>query len=559
MQVTPAQPQLEVMLPSGKVTAVAAGRSLLDIAKEVQHLYPAPIAAALLDNKLRELTFFADRPGKLEFLDLTTTEGARIYHRSLTFLFIYAARLLFPEAQIKVEHSLGKALFCEISKEPELTSKEVTLLEWKMRELVRLDLPFVRKKLTLPEAMETFRLEGFDDKLTLYRYLKKELLTVYSLGEMHNCLHGYMLPGTGCLRVFALEYHHPGLVLHFPDENNPADVSPFNPQPKLFEIFRESEKWSRILGFGTVGIMNDLFTRGEGPDIVRIAEALHEKKIARIADMISERGRDICIILVAGPSSSGKTTFSQRLRTQLLVNGIRPFPVSLDDYFVDRKHTPLDEANNLDFEHLEAIDLELFNQHLLRLINGEEVEIPTFNFFTGAREYKGKKIKLAKDQPLIIEGIHGLNERLTQAVPRQRKFKIYVSALTSLNVDWHTRIHTTDTRLLRRIVRDSQFRGVDAQATIRRWPSVRRGEDRNIFNFQEEADIMFNSALVYEFAVLKELAEPLLQNIAAHEREYVDANRLLTFLSCFVPLDALEVPSNSILREFIGESCFYKV
>jgi uridine kinase len=275
--------------------------------------------------------------------------------------------------------------------------------------------------------------------------------------------------------------------------------------------------------------------------------------------MITERIDDVCVILIAGPSSSGKTTFAQRLRTQLLVNGIRPFPISLDDYFVDREHTPLDESSNPDFEHIEAIDLTLFNKHLLHLINGEEVEIPTFNFFNGLREYNGKKIRLAKEQPLIIEGIHGLNERLTQTIPRHRKFKIYVSVLTALNVDWHTRIHTTDTRLLRRIVRDSQFRGADAQTTIRRWPSVRRGEDRNIFYLQEEADIMFNSALVYEFAVLKDFAELLLQKIAPHEREYIDARRLLTFLSCFVPLDPLEVPSNSILWEFIGESCFFKI
>lgn len=559
MSVKPAQPLLELLLPTGKATAVNGGRSLLDIAREVQHFYPAPIAAALLDNKLRELTYLIDRPGRLEFLDLTTAEGARIYHRSLTFLLIYAARQLFPQAQVKVEHSLGKGLFCEIVKEPALTVEEVALLEQKMRGLVRLDLPIVRKKLPLPEAAHSFREQGLDDKLTLFNYIKKELLSVYSLGEMQTCLHGYMLPSTGHLQVFALEYHRPGLVLHFPDEKKPAAVPPLVPQPKLFEIFREAEKWGRILGFGTVGIMNDLLSRGEGPDIVRIAEALHEKKIARIADMITERIEDVCVILVAGPSSSGKTTFAQRLRTQLLVNGIRPFPLSLDDYFVDREHTPLDESSNPDFEHIEAIDLDLFNKHLLRLINGHEVEIPTFNFFTGLREYNGKKIKLAKDQPLIIEGIHGLNELLTKDIPRHRKFKIYVSALTALNVDWHTRIHTTDTRLLRRIVRDSQFRGADALTTIKRWPSVRRGEDRNIFYLQEEADIMFNSALVYEFAVLKEFAEPLLQKIAPHEREFVDARRLLTFLSCFVPLDAMEVPSNSILREFIGESCFFRI
>lgn len=559
MTVTPMNPSLEIKLPRGKVMTVAGGRSLLDISREVQHLYPAAIIAALVNNKLKELTFFAFEPAQIEFLDLTSTEGARIYHRSLTFLLIYAARLLYPDALVKVEHSLGKGLFCEISKEPALTSADVALLEEKMRELVGLDLPFAGKKMTLTEAAEIFRREGLEDKLQLFRYLSKDLLTVYSLGEMQDSLHGYMLPSTGHLPVFALEYHEPGLILHFPDEKNPRTVPPFVPQRKLFEIFREAERWGRILGFGTVSGMNDLIRKGEGPDVIRISEALHEKKIAQIADLITERSKEICIILIAGPSSSGKTTFAQRLRTQLLVNGLRPLPISLDNYFVDREHTPLDEANAPDFEHIEAIDLALFNKHLLHLIGGEEVEIPTFNFTTGLREYNGKTIKLPKDQPLIVEGIHGLNERLTESIPRHRKFKIYVSALTALNVDWHTRIHTTDTRLLRRIVRDSQFRGTDALTTISRWPSVRRGEERSIFHVQEEADIMFNSALVYEFAVLKEFAETLLQKIGPREREFIDAKRLLTFLSSFVPLDALEVPSNSILREFVGESCFFKI
>lgn len=552
-------PLIEIILPGNQTVRTAGGRSLLEISREVAEHYRSAIMAALVDHKLKDLTYLAEAPATVRFLDLETKEGARIYQRSLTFLLIYATHLLFPGAKIMVEHSLGKGLYCEIEKEPELSEENVSALEDKMWELVNRDIPFEKRKVPIEEAIEIFRREGFDDKVSLYKNWPKEELTIYALGDLQDSLHGYMATRTGLLQMFALEYHKPGLILRFPDENDPFTIPPFIQQTKLFDIFRETEKWAEILGFDTVGMLNDLIEKGEGADVIRINEALHEKKIARIADIITEKKDDVCIILIAGPSSSGKTTFAQRLRTQLLVNGIRPFPISLDDYFVDRDHTPLDESNEPDFEHIEAIDLDLFNQHLLRLINGEDVEIPTFNFTTGQREYRGHKIKLEKKQPLIIEGIHGLNERLTQSIPRSKKFKIYVSALTALNVDRHTRIHTTDTRLLRRIVRDSQFRGTDALTTIQRWPSVRRGEDRNIFHMQEEADIMFNSALVYELAVLKQFAEPLLQKIPLGVPEHIDAKRLLTFLSGFVALDSHDVPSNSILREFIGESCFFRI
>ena len=302
---------------------------------------------------------------------------------------------------------------------------------------------------------------------------------------MEDTLYGYHVPRTGLLDIFELKHYPPGLILRFPDEEDPSRVAPFVEQKKLFEIFREAERWGAILGFDTVGAMNRLIEEGEGSEVIRIAEALHEKKIAQIADLISASGSEIRVILVAGPSSSGKTTFAQRLRTQLLVNGLRPLPISIDNYFVDREHTPLDESSNPDFEHIEAIDLPLFNEHLLRLIEGKEVEIPIYNFTTGKREYRGQIMRLDENQPLIIEGIHGLNETLTRAIPRRNKFKIYISALTALNIDRHPRIHTTDTRLLRRIVRDAQFRGNSALETIRCWPSVRRGEERDIFRLQE--------------------------------------------------------------------------
>lgn len=549
---------VDVILPEGKVQSLAGGRSLLEISEEVSGSYPSPIVAALVDNKLNELTSMIERSAVIQFLDLTTMEGARIYRRSLTILLIEAVYELFPEAVVKVEHSMGKGLYCEIEKKPELSAEDVAGVEEKMWQLVNRNLPIKKRRVTLSEAGQVFGRQGFDDKVYLLKYWSKDYLSLYSIGSLEDTLYGYHVPRTGLLQKFALEYYRPGLILRFPDEKDPFTIPPLIQQTKLFEIFRETEKWGTILGFDTVGAMNSLIEKGQGPEVMRIAEALHEKKIAQIADMINERREEICVILIAGPSSSGKTTFAQRLRTQLLVNGMRPYPISIDDYFLDREHTPLDESNNPDFEHIEAIDLPLFNEHLLRLINGKEVDIPTFNFSTGTREYHGRYIRLEENQPLIIEGIHGLNEQLTRSIPRARKFKIYISALTTLNIDRHTRIHTTDTRLLRRIVRDAQFRGTGALETIRRWPSVRRGEERDIFRLQEEADIMFNSSLVYELAVIKGNAEFLLKKIDQSKPEYVDAKRLLAFLSSFMLLAPHDVPSNSILREFIGESCFFE-
>ena len=549
--------EVNVLLPGGKVKPLAGGRSLLEISEEVRSYYPSPIVAALVDNKLDELSSVVEGPVVIKFLDLTSMEGMRIYRRSLTFLLITAVHELFPEAVVKVEHSLSKGLYCEIEKNPELTEEDVAAIEKKMWQLVNRDLPIKKRRALLREAAQVFSRQRFDDKVYLLKFWMKDYLSLYSISNLEDTLYGYHVPRTGLLQRFALKYYRPGLILRFPDKHDPFTIPPFIEQPKLFEVFREAERWGAILGFDTVGAMNSLIKEGQGLDMIHVAEALHEKKIAQIADMISKRRDKISVILIAGPSSSGKTTFAQRLRTQLLVNGIRPYPISIDDYFVDREHTPLDESNNYDFEHIEAIDLALFNEHLLQLINGEEIEVPIFNFAAGRREYHGRRVRLEKNQPLIIEGIHGLNEQLTGSIPRDRKYKIYISALTTLNIDRHTRIHTTDTRLLRRIVRDAQFRGTDALETIRRWPLVRRGEEKNIFRIQEEADVMFNSALVYELAVLKGFAEPLLKKIGPSEAEYVDARRLLAFLSSFMPLPSRDVPSNSILREFIGESCFF--
>jgi uridine kinase len=550
--------KVHVLLPGGESMPAAGGRSLLEMGAELQPRYAAPIVAAAVDNNLYELTAAVEPPATVHFLDLTDKEGRRIYQRSLTFLLIAAVSELFPGAAVTVEHSLGKGLYCEIKKTPALSAADVTAIERRMRQLVEMDLPIEKRKVPPSEAARIFRRQGFDDKVALLKYWPKDYLNLYSIGEVEDTLYGYHVPRTGLLNIFELKYYPPGLILGFPAEEDPSRVAPFVDQKKLFEIFREAERWGQILGFDTVGAMNRLIEEGQGAEVVRVAEALHEKKIAQIADLISARVPEIRVILIAGPSSSGKTTFTQRLRTQLLVNGLRPLPISTDDYFVDREHTPLDESNNPDFEHIEAVDLPLFNEHLLRLIEGEAVDLPVYNFHTGKREYRGRKMRLEENQPLIIEGIHGLNEILTRSIPRRSKFKIYISALTALNIDRHTRIHTTDTRLLRRIVRDAQFRGNSALETIRRWPSVRRGEERNIFRLQEEADIMFNSALVYELAVIKRQAEFLLKQIDSSHPEFIDAKRLLSFLSFFLPLDASLVPSNSLLREFIGQSCFFE-
>lgn len=547
--------RITVLLPGNRSQTVETSGDLLGLSRDFQQYYQTPIVAAKLGNQLKELSFCPDCACEVEFLDLTHPEGMRIYQRSLTYLLLMAAQELFPEGVIFIEHSLGKGLYCELQKEPVLTEEDVIRLEEKMRELVQKDLPIVKERWPLEEAIKYFAEIGLEDKSQLLRYRQKPYLNVYCCGPFKDYLYGYLVPSTGSLKVFSLKYHMPGLILQFPDEAAPQEPAPYVERTKLFTIFREAEQWGRILGVATAGALNDHIVAGRGGELVRLNEALHEKKIAQIADTICNQREQIRVILIAGPSSSGKTTFAQRLSIQLKVNGIQPISISLDDYFVDREHTPLDENGQYDFEALEAIDLKLFNEQLMAIIQGKKVNLPSYNFKLGKREYLGRTVQIGPEQPIIIEGIHGLNERLTAAVPRDRKFKIYISALTVLNLDRHNRIPTTDVRVLRRIVRDSQFRGHDAATTLRLWPLVRRGEEKNIFPFQEEADIMFNSALVYELAVLKPYAEPLLEKIDETMPEFIAAKRLLKFLEGFVPLKDVEIPCTSILKEFVGGSC----
>ncbi|MGI6092970.1 MAG: nucleoside kinase [Veillonellaceae bacterium] len=534
----------------------ACGTTLLQISQDAQKFFDTPIVAARINNEIKGLESQVTEDCNIEFLDLKTEVGNRIYQRSLAFIMVTAVQEIFPYGEVTVEHSLGNGLYCELHLGREVTPDDIAKLEQKIKLIIKEDRLIVKKTLPIAEAINLFSASGQIEKVKLLEQLDRDKVDIYYCGASYDYLHGTMVPCTGYIKIFALTYYKPGFILRFPTKDEPSAIPAFVDQPKLAQIFREAERWGGILKCGYVASLNDYIHKNEIGDIIRVAEALHEKKIAQIADFVSEHRDKVRIILVAGPSSSGKTTFAQRLSIQLRVNGFRPIPISLDDYFVDREFTPRDENGEYDFEAIEAIDLPLFNDHLTRLLNGEAVSIPTYNFKTGQREFNNRIIQIKADQPLIIEGIHGLNERLTSAIPRDHKIKVYISALTQLSIDNHNRIPTTDTRLIRRLVRDNQFRGHDALRTLELWRSVRRGEDRNIFPFQEDADIMFNSALIYELSVLKKYAEPLLKKVNNSRPEYSEAKRLLNFLSHFASIDDVDIPSTSILREFIGKSCF---
>ena len=426
-----------------------------------------------------------------------------------------------------------------------------------MWELQKLDIPFVKRKITNSEANEIFTASKQFDKVNLIKYRKKKYINVYNCNGCYDYFYGYMVPSTGYLKVFDLKFNKPGLVLRFPEKSAPNNLPEYKEQKKLFTIFKEFEKWGKILEIENISHLNDAIKGCRINEIIQVAEGLHEKKIAQIADMIVASGNKR-LVLIAGPSSSGKTTFAERLSVQLRVNGLKPVAISIDDFFRNREDTPIGEDGEYDFETIDAIDIVTFNDVIRRLINGEEVEMPLFNFHTGNREWKGKKLKITEEQVLVVEGIHGLNETLTQFIPKEQKFKIYISALTHLGIDDHNRIPTSDLRLIRRIVRDYQFRSADALSTIKRWDSVRRGEDKYIYPFQEEADIMFNSSLVYELAMLNQVALPLLEKIDNRVPEFIEAKRVKKFLQYFLEADINAVPSNSILREFIGKSCFHE-
>lgn len=531
--------------------------SLMELAERFKKDYVSTIVAARVNNDIKELNFKLLVDSKVKFIDLTDEDGMRIYRRSLYFIFIKAVKDVFPDRKAIISHPMSNGVYCEIDGGKVLTAEDVAKVESRMKEIVALALPFEKKIISTEQAKEMYKALGRMDKYEVIEHRQKRYVTFYNCGSFEDYYYGFMVPDTSYISCFALKFYQPGVIIQFPSRTNPCELPAFKEQKKLFNIFIEYKKWGRILGVDNVGVLNHIIKQGGISDLIRVSEALHEKKIAQIADEIKNHQDKKRIVLISGPSSSGKTTFANRLGVQLRVNGYIPKTISLDDYFVNREDTPRDIDGDYDFEALEAIDVPLFNKQLSELLKGNEVEIPTFNFSTGSRESVGRKMRLSDDNILVIEGIHGLNEKLTASISSKDKYKIYVSALTSMNIDDHNRIPSTDTRIIRRIVRDNQFRGCSAINTIRRWPSVRRGEEKNIFPFQENADIMFNSSLIYELCLLKTYAEPLLMEIGSDDPNYSEVKRLIEFLSYFLPIESKEIPINSIVREFIGGSCFY--
>lgn len=541
----------------GDVFRVPVGTRVGDLCP--RHTPPPDLdwLGAVVNNEVVTLSYPLEVDSDVALLTLRDRYGWRIYRNSVAFLLAKAVRELFPEARFAVEHSLGSDFYCSLSVNGASPSAEVIdRLRRRMRELADADLPIERRKIAFGEALRRFEAAGQRDKYDLLRFQNPPKVVVYDCDGFTDLAHGVLAPRSGALRHFDLLPYASGFVLRFPDRDTAPRFEPFDPQPHLFRIFSEHKEWGRILGLRTVGDLNRMIADRQADEIVRIAEALHEKTLARMADLIAERRPPVRWLLIAGPSSSGKTTFAKRLAVQLRVNGLRPAALSTDNYFIDRDKTPLDDNGRPDFEHIDALDLDLFNDQLRRLDAGEEVLLPTFNFATGRREYHDRLLRVGPDDIVLIEGIHCLNPRLAAAIPRERVFRVYVSALTQLNLDANNRISTTDNRLLRRMVRDHQFRGHNALTTLDMWPAVRRGEKRWIFPFQHEADAAFNSALDYELAVLKPLAEPLLSEVKSDHPQYAEARRLSAFLASFLTLPYGRVPLNSILREFIGRSSF---
>ncbi|NLT74400.1 MAG: nucleoside kinase [Chloroflexi bacterium] len=512
--------------------------------------------AGLIENRLVELGEAVRRDVEVIPVDTVSSEGLRIYQRAMTFVLIVAARELFPEAQLLIDHSVTiGGFFCQVIGHDSFTPAELAAIQQRMREIVAADEPIGRSQMPVEDAIAHFAAQGNDDKVRLFSGTEDCDIAVYSLRGMLDCFHGPMLPSTGRLGECRLEDYPPGFILRADVERHQLPLESHRDYPKLMGVFREYGRWLNILGIEDVGSMNQAIERGDAARAILVSEALHEKRISEIADAILER-EEVRVVLIAGPSSSGKTTFARRLSVQLMVNSRRPLPLGLDDYFVDREKTPRGPDGQYDFEALEAIDLALFNAQLQALLSGEAVSVPRFDFVEG-RGVPGRTVQLSPEGLLLIEGIHGLNPRLVYQIPEACVFRVYVSALTQLNLDHHNRVATTDNRLLRRMVRDEATRGISADETLRRWPSVRLGEERNIFPFQENADVMFNSALVYEVAVLKPFAERLLYRVPRDVPQAVESQRLLSLLRWVRPCDPSLVPSNSLLREFIGGSVLH--
>jgi uridine kinase len=542
---------------SGTTREIRKGTSLYDVIKDFDVKMGNPILGALVNNVLEELTFLVFHPVTIQFIDITHPDGMRMYVRGLSFVLYKATNELFPTSHLRIDHSVSKGMYCNVNiPDYELTFQDILAIKVRMQEIVDADLPFIRIEEETEEVIRKFEAHGLTDKINLLQHRGQYYSSYYKMDGHIDAFYGYLVPSTGYLKVFDLNKYFNGILLQIPQADNPSKVAELIIQNKLFEIFQEFSQWLKILDVPNISDLNNSCSNGKSEVLIKVAEALQEKKIGHIADSIRLRNNQVKIILISGPSSSGKTTFAKRLAIHLIVNGMKPLNLSLDNYFVDRDKTPLDEHGNHDYEAVEALDIDLFNQNLVELLNGEKVEIPKFSFETGTRFYDGETVHMQPENVLIIEGIHGLNPRLTSSIPDESKFKIYVSALAAINIDDHNRISTTDNRLVRRIVRDYRYRKYSARDTISRWPSVRKGEEKHIFPFQEEADSMFNSALLYELAVLKPFAEPILLEVQPNQPEYSEATRLLGFFRYLKPLKPNEIPPTSILREFLGGSSF---
>jgi uridine kinase len=545
-------PKIVLTLPDGKQINAAAGKNLF----ELSHGSSGLILAAKFDGRLTPLDTVPDRSARLQWVTYSDKPGLEIYQRSASFILNMAVAELYHNIRLVIGHSISNGFYYDFYCGIPVTQELLNEITAKMREIIGRDLPFQHRLLPREQAIRYFADRAMSDSRRLVENSSIDQVQVYENGRFANIEIYPLAYSSGAVSRFELKTYSPGFVILFPEQEDFTVNSHIGKTRKLFQIYQESKNWGKILGVSDVGRLDQIIAKGGISEIIKVAESLHEKKIARIADTITSRKEELRLVLIAGPSASGKTTFSKRLSTQLQVNGIRPLALSMDNYFVDRQSCPLDGSGEFDFEALGALDLDLFNRHLADLLEGREVAVPKFDFETGRRESEHHNLWLEDDQILVVEGIHALNPKISASVPERNKFRIYVSALTQLTINDHSRISTTDTRILRRLVRDSSFRNYNAAQTLKRFPSVIRGERRNTFPFQESADVMFNSSLVYELAVLKDPALPLLEMITADDETYTEAQRLLMFLMLFQPVAADEVPPTSILREFIGGSSF---
>ena len=535
------------------------GSSLLDIYNGFNLAMPYGPVSAKVNNKVESLDFRVYYNKDIEFLDITSSSGMRTYVRSLFFILVKAVEELYPQGSISLEHPISKGYFCKLHIDRTIGLDDVQRIKQKMQEIIAADIPYTRTESHTEEVVRLFEKRGMMDKARLLDTYGQLYSYYYQLGDTVDCYYSSLVPSTGYIRLFDIVKYYDGLLLRIPSRENPTKLEEVVKQEKMLEVFQEYHRWNQILGISTVGDLNVACNHGHATDLINVSEALQEKKIAQIADEITHRNQDgkrVKLVLISGPSSSGKTTFSKRLSIQLMTNGLKPYPISLDDYFVNRNDTPLDENGKHDFESLYAVDLPFFEEQLTILLNGGEVELPRYNFTTGKREMSGKKLRIDEHMILIIEGIHALNPALTPHIPNENKYKVYVSALTTILLDNHNYIPTTDNRLLRRIIRDYKYRNYSAEETIARWPSVRAGEEKWIFPYQENADAMFNSALLFELAVLRDYVEPVLRKVPNRCPEYSEAHRLLRFLNYFVSVQDKELPPTSLLREFLGGSSF---